>query len=185
MLKVITLFTFKKIFERSKIELSSTAKMLYINCMIHHFDELDEQESNSHAFVIYEGEVDVKRYMKTFAELQKAGLVRIENNGILFENHWGQYIDRSALKKSAIHVNTIAFFEEELFQNNTLFEYCVRNSKITREALDGYITKFVQEQQALNKVYSDFNDVSRHFYFWFQKQKPTASTGSSSKILGM
>lgn len=185
MLKVITLFTFKKIFERSKIELSSTAKMLYINCMIHHFDELDEQESNSHAFVIYEGEVDVKRYMKTFAELQKAGLVHIENNGILFENHWGQYIDRSALKKSAIPVNTIAFFEEELFQNNTLFEYCVRNSKITREALDGYITKFVQEQQALNKVYSDFNDVSRHFYFWFQKQKPTASTGSSSKILGM
>lgn len=185
MLKVITLFTFKKIFERSKIELSSTAKMLYINCMIHHFDELDEQESNSHAFVIYEGEVDVKRYMKTFAELQKAGLVHIENNGILFENHWGQYIDRSALKKSAIPVNTIAFFEEELFQNNTLFEYCVRNSKVTREALDNYIAKFVQEQQALNKVYSDFNDVSRHFYFWFQKQKPTASTGSSSKILGM
>lgn len=185
MLKVITLFTFKKIFERSKIELSSTAKMLYINCMIHHFEELDEQESNSHAFVIYEGEIDVKRYMKTFAELQKAGLVQIQNNGILFENHWGQYIDRSALKKSAIPVNTIAFFEEELFENNTLFEYCVRDSKVTREALDSYITKFVQEQQALNKVYSDFNDVSRHFYFWFQKQKPTASTGSSSKILGM
>jgi hypothetical protein len=152
MLKLISLWTFKKIFERSKIELSSTAKMLYINCMVHHFDELDEQESNSHAFKIYDGEMDLKKYMKTFAELEKAGLVKIENNGVIFENHWGQFIDRSALKKPLAPVNTIAYFEVELFQNNTLFEYCARTNKVTREVLDGYITKFIQEQKALNKV---------------------------------
>ena len=188
MLKLISLWTFKKIFERSKIELSSTAKMLYINCMVHHFEELDEQETNSHAFKIYDGEMDFKKYIKTFAELEKAGLVKIESNGVIFENHWGQFIDRSALTKINAPINTISHFETELYNNNRLFEHCSKTFILNREKLDGYIVKFIDEQQALNKIYHDFNDVSRHFYFWLQKQLPTnpqPSKGSSSTILGM
>lgn len=185
MLKLISLWTFKKIFERSKITLSSSAKMLYINCMIHHFEELDERESNSHAFKIYEGEIEMGKYMKSFSELQRAGLVQIEDNGVIFENHWGQFIDRSALIKSLHPTNTIAYHEQELLSSQTLFEYVSRTNRITKESYEQLLKKFIEEQKALNKVYADYNDVSRHFFFWIQKQKPTTSQGSSTKILGM
>lgn len=188
MLKVFTLHTFKMIFEGLDNELSSYAKMLYINCLIHHFENLELSEKNSHAFKIYKTEMDFNKSIKGFIELEKSGLISIEDSHIVFNNFWGQYIDRSALinpfKEDAF--NSVARFKKEILESELTREYILMKYRIPYENYASLVNKFVDQQVALNKTYSDLHEVTKHFYYWVGKNKNNLDgKGKSTTILGM
>ena len=188
MLKIFTLYTFKMIFEGLEDDLSSYAKMVYINCLIHHFEDLELSEKNSHAFKIYKTEMEFDKSIKGFIELEKSGLISIEDSHIVFHNNWGQHIDRSALinpfKEEPF--NSVARFKKEILESQTTRDYVLMKYKIQQENYPTLVNKFVDQQVALNKTYSDLHEVTKHFYYWVGKNKNnTDGRGKSTTILGM
>ena len=105
MLTVINLYTIDKIFEEAESKITPLAKMLYINCIIHHFRDKKPTVASAVAFDLFMNDIpDYKRYEKLFEELHKGGLVIIGDTRVSFPNLWGKHIDRSMLELSLIHI---------------------------------------------------------------------------------
>ena len=54
MLKVINLYVLDRIFSDIESKISPKSKMLYINCLMHHFKEKSATVSNAVAFEMFE-----------------------------------------------------------------------------------------------------------------------------------
>lgn len=177
------------IFSNCEKELSSYAQMLYINCLIYQFDGLEISEKNSHAFKIYETELKVGSIRgKGFIELEKAGLISIEENHVIFNNTWGQYIDRSALINTRLNDSDKIYekLKKELLKSQSTKDYVLMKYRIEPEKYELLVNDFFAKQIALNKVYADLHDVTKHFYFWVGKNKNNfEGRGKSTTILGM
>ncbi len=188
MLKLFTLYTFKMIFGGLENELSNYSKMVYISCLINHFEELELSEKNAHSFRIWKFEMEFDKSIKGFIELEKAGIVSIEPDHVVFHNTWGQHIDRSALSnpfKEAPY-NSVARFKKEILESETTRDYVLMKYKIQSDIYPTLVNKFVDQQVALNKTYSDLHEVTKHFYYWVGKNKNnTDGRGKSTTILGM
>ena len=194
MLQLINLWTLTKIFEAAQFDLMSKTQMVYLNCLINHFKELNPTQKNAEAFSIFKAEFDYKSFEKNFIELHKSGLVQIEPDKIVFINLWGQHIDRSKLLENEqeyagqIPYNSIDSYEPRLKESNQFLEMCQRKTKLSKEAVLKYLDAFLDEQKALSKTYIDFRACSSHFYYLLVKNK-AENDGSpkigSNKILGM
>jgi FkbM family methyltransferase len=69
----------------SKVKLSAKSQMIYINCLIHHFKDLEPAEGNSVAFSLFEEDFgDYSKFKANIQELHKAGLVMITSSNITF-----------------------------------------------------------------------------------------------------
>lgn len=192
MLKLINLWTLNQIFERAKTPLSGTCKMIYINCLMHYFDKLEASFENSVAFEIFDSELDYEKFEKHFVELHKAGFVIIKEKSIFFENHWGQFIDRSKLtltgteQKAHFHQNTIFSYEENLCNSEELRVHISRKYKLKEPQYKVLLNDFLEEQKGISRNYNDYKDVSSHFFYWCGKRTHNLpEKGKSSQILGM
>jgi hypothetical protein len=191
MLKLISLWTLTKIFERSKIPLSGMCKMVYINCLMYHFEKLEATTENSVSFDIFDTELDYEKFEKYFVELHKAGLVIIKEKSIYFENHWGQFIDRTQLEKpNGQYVNamfnTVQYYQEQLKNSNELQSHIRKHHKLTDAQYQENLSAFIEEQGAIGKTYNDYKDVSSHFYYWVGKKKSNQpAKAKSTQILGL
>lgn len=191
MLKLISLWTLNKIFERSKIPLSSMCKMVYINCLMYYFEKLEATKENAVAFDIFDSELDYEKFEKHFVELHKAGLVIIKEKSIYFENHWGQFIDRTQLEKHNSQyinamLNTINYYEKQLKSSSELRVHIQKNHKLTEAQYEQNLSLFINEQSAIGRTYNDYKDVSAHLFYWTAKKKiHKSSLAKSDKILGI
>jgi hypothetical protein len=181
MLKLISLWTLNKIFDRAKIQIGGMAKMLYINCLMHHFQKLEGTLENSVAFEIFDSELDYDKYEKYFVELHKAGLVDIRQHSIYFENHWVNFIDISQLS------NSIHSFKDRLINSIDLRNHILKNHKLEESQFQYFLKNFIDEQIAIGKTYNDYKDVSSHLFYWIGKRKksPNNQKPKSNSILGM
>ena len=191
MLKLISLWTLTKIFETSKIPLSGMCKMVYINCLMYHFEKLEATTENAVAFDIFDVELDYEKFEKHFVELHKAGLVIIKEKSIYFENHWGQHIDRAQLESpigkyvNAVF-NTIKHYENQLNSSTELRAHICKHHKLTDAQYDQNLQVFIEEQNAIGKTYNDYKEVSSHLFYWTAKRKTTkVSSAKSNTILGL
>jgi hypothetical protein len=192
MLQLISLWTLNKIFERAKTPLGANCKMIYINCLMYHFEKLDAIKENSVAFEIFDTELDYEKFEKHFVELHKAGLVIIKEKSIFFENHWGQFIDRTKLISNPDgYVNTMSqismiTYSEQLKNSIELQAHIRKNHKLTVEKYEELLLLFIDEQTAIGKTYNDYKDVASHFFYWVGKKRTNNPEKSKSKsILGM
>lgn len=187
MLKIFTLYTFKMIFEGLENDLSNYAKMVYMNCLIYHFEHLDLSEKNAHAFKIYKSEMDFDKSLKGFIELEKAGLIAIEEKHVNFHNAWGKHIDRNALIHSfQSPLNSAEAYKSQLLQSQTTKDFLGMKYKVSHEKYNVLVNEFIDHQTAVNKIYSDLHDVTKHFYYWVGKNHNNFNgTGKSTTILGM
>jgi hypothetical protein len=187
------------IFEEADEKLSPRAKMLYINCIMHHFRNKEATVVNSVAFDMFEEDFgDFSKYRVPMQELHKAGLIEIGANKIAFHNKWGQYIDRTKLEKvSAEHYvagfsfNGIEHYEKDLKSNQSIIELAQMKYKISKENIIQLTDVFIKEQKAFDKKYSSFADCAKHFSYWLPnqiKQTPKEASKqviSKGKILGI
>lgn len=191
MLKLISLWTLNKIFERAKTPVGGMAKMIYINCLMYHFDKLEATTQNAMAFEIFDTELDYEKFEKHFVELHKAGLVIIKEKSIYFENHWGQFIDRSLLdtpENGYVNdvINGIKSFQEQLINSVDLRNHVMKHHKLSESQYKENLVWFIEEQTAIGKTYVDYKDISQHFFYWVGKKKTNQPTKpKSTQILGL
>ena len=199
MLKVINLYVIDRIFSDSDSKISPKAKMLYINCLTHHFKEKSATVSNAIAFEMFEEDFgDFSRFRVPMQELHRAGLIEIGVNKIAFHNTWGKYIDRTQLEKvnaveyvAGFSFNGIEHFKSDLIANNSIIELASMKYGLKKEDIPKLMELFITEQKTFDKKYSGFSDCIKHFTYWLPNnikklstQTPT-TVKSKGKILGL
>ena len=196
MLNVITLNTINKIFtESASNKLSTNAKMLYINCLTHHFKDKKATIINAVAFDIFKSDIPkYDKYKKVFEELHKAELVIIREDAIAFINAWGKYIDKSLLEKVNVDTYVAGFsfqgvnsFIEEMRKNISLHELCAMKHKISMRQVEALLDMFQKEQFSIEKKYCGYSDCAKHFINWIPNNSskvPQENVKSKNKLLG-
>jgi len=192
MLKLITLHTIDRIFQGVSSPLGAMEKMLYLNCLVHHFRPLEATESNAVAFDIAKSEIpNFVSYERQFLELEKAGLVEVLPFTIHFINHWGATIDRTQLGKSKsgflgdLPVENAEQLKKELLENDYMYEMLAMKHRLNRNEYNKLIDMFIAEQMAVSKKYYNMNDCLKHLMFWIPLQKNRMPNEKKSiKILG-
>lgn len=195
MLTIINLHTISKIFsEDVSGALSPMAKMIYINCLMHHFKDKPATVSSIHAFEIFEEDMDYQKFRKYFQELHKAGLVSIGQNSIVFHNVWGRHIDHSRLGKvsaeayvGGFNIKPAAEYKQELLESENMVELAAMKHRIGKSQVQKMIEVFIKEQSTLEKKYTSFSDCISHFNHWLSKnleKVPKDVVRSSNKLLG-
>jgi hypothetical protein len=159
MLKLINLFVIKSIFDKHKV--SPLSQMIYINCLTHHFKDLDATEENSMAFELFESDFEYEKYKLNFQELHKAKLIVLDNRIIRFNNTWGTFIDRTMLTKKEAKKDIYKCLDGQEF----LELVCMKN-KVNMDAVKVLIGKFIKEQIALGKNHYNESDCRKHFLYW-------------------
>jgi hypothetical protein len=196
MLSIITLETIDKIFsERFECKVQPMSKILYINCLMGHFKNLEANEKNAIAFELFYS--DIKGYetwKNNFTELHKAKATTLTPQFIIFNNLWGRYIDRSSFneKGTAIYesqLKTADHFKQELLGNQTMFEVTGMKHKLSKESMVQLIDLFVKEQEAISTKYENASECTRHFIYWARSNGSKLQTmpdvvKSTGKILG-
>ncbi len=181
MLKLINLYVIEQIFLQSKYNISSWAKMFYINCLLFRFRGLDATKENTYGFHLEKEDFPhYEKNEKYIIELQLAGFVDINDSVITFNNLWGPHIDRSQLLdpeiqeeiqesdffriRSKIYRYKISTFVTENFQS-FIESWCMKNSDVAlhdildRMDLEYCSYEFEDENHVRNSFKSTYNKI--------------------------
>ena len=192
MLKLINLFVLDKIFEEH-LPLPASVKMIYINCLMKHFKDLEATEKNAMGFSISKSTFDYKAFENHFDCLRTSGLVSIHEDEIMFKNAWGQLIDRSQLgretkeQRFSFNADDLA---EQLYSNERIKELCQMKYKMNPEEVNVKMILFVKTQQIAEERYLNAGKFSSHFIYWLASQtrdfnnSQNTTQQKKSKLLG-
>jgi hypothetical protein len=190
MLKLISLYTINSIFNLdSLIILSAKAKIAYIQCLTYHFEDLEPKIVNLQGFELNKRVINQKSLVY-FQELDKAGLVKLNDNTITFINHWHKYIDKSQLEKVKAHeylglmdYKKAIDYQEELLNNQTFSELLQMEFKIDKDKVVYLVNRFFNEQNAVEQSYANYQSASRHCLSWIRKEMKNSSGGIINKTV--
>jgi hypothetical protein len=189
MLKVVTLYTINEIFKEYAPK-GANARMIYISCLIQHFESLEPSEKNAMQFEMKMTDCKYKKFAASYFALAEVGLITLLDDHILFNNAWGQHIDRLALTKSSDPedtLNGVLNWEDELKRGSRMKDHIRRTFKLSEIQYDKLLEQFISEQAASKRVYTSESDVLSHFQNWakYNVDKPAAEKViSAGKRLG-
>lgn len=184
MLKLFSLHTLNSIFNQdSLISLSAKAKIAYIQCLTYHFEDLEPKIVNLQSFELHKCVVNQKSIVY-FQELEKAGLVIINESTITFINHWHKYIDKSQLEKVKAHeylglmdYKKANDYKDELLKSDSFSELLQMEFKIDKDKVVYLVNRFFNEQNAVEQSYANYQSASRHCLSWIRKEMKNNSGG--------
>jgi len=193
MLKVINLYVIDQIFQGSDKKLSANEQMLYINILMHHFREKESTEVNAVQFEYFYEAIAFDRFSASFHGLHQAGLVDVRSDRVVFNNLWGQHIDRTLLDQpdenydGEGHFHFAQRFRDEIEGSRSMLEHCAMRYRIDKAKYLELVGLFVGEQTAILKKYSNYSDCVGHFSKWVKYNVATAESKtvkSTGKRLG-
>ena len=184
MLKLFSLHTLNSIFNQdSLISLSAKAKIAYIQCLTYHFEDLEPKIINLQSFELHKRVVNQKSIVY-FQELEKAGLVIINESTITFINHWHKYIDKSQLEKVKAHeylglmdYKKANDYKDELLKSDSFSELLQMEFKIDKDKVVYLLNRFFNEQNAIEQSYANYQSASRHCLSWIRKEMKNSIGG--------
>lgn len=184
MLKHISLHTINSIFNLDSLfSLSAKAKVAYLQCLTYHFEDLEPKMVNLQSFELQKRIVNQKSIVY-FQELEKAGLVKINENTITFINHWHKYIDKSSFEKVKAHeylglmdYKKANDYKDELLNSDSFSELLQMEFKIDRQKVVYLLNRFFNEQNAIEQSYPNYQSASRHCLSWIRKEMKNTSGG--------
>jgi hypothetical protein len=193
MIDLITLNVVDQIFNSCE-KVKPLSKLLYINCLTKKFKDLDASAENATSFEF--SKTEIPKYLKwetNFIDLKLAGLVTITIESVVFNNTWGQLIDRSkfgGLQVGISHMTPALNLENDLVNNTSMIDVVGMKNKLNKNQVLSLIKIFVLEQDATQSMYRDLGDCSKHFIYWvntnIDKIEIVQDTAKSkSKILGL
>ena len=190
MLKLFSLHTLNSIFNQdSLISLSAKAKIAYIQCLTYHFEDLEPKIVNLQSFELHKRVVNQKSIVY-FQELEKAGLVIINESTITFINHWHKYIDKSQLEKVKAHeylglmdYKKANDYKDELLKSDSFSELLQMEFKIDKDKVVYLVNRFFNEQNAVEQSYANYQSASRHCLSWIRKEMKNNSGGIINKTV--
>lgn len=191
MLNSFTFFTINEIFNKeAKHKLTASERMLYINCLMHHFKDKEPKLENLNEFELFIDKIpSFKKFKPSFVNLEKANLVWILDDRVMFKNVWSPYISISKmLNKTVEHKTYLAEdFTDEMYNSHELFDLCGMKHKVTKAQTNKLLQIFFAEQATVKQRYNDEGACRKHFVYWIasNKDKTTQETvKSTGKILG-
>jgi len=193
MIDLITLNVVNQIFNSCE-KVKPLSKLLYINCLTKKFKDLDATADNATSFEFLKNEIPkYNKWQTNFMELQIAGLVTVTNDAVVFNNTWGQLIDRTKFGGIQVGISTMNSalkFEQDLMNNTSMLDVIGMKNKLNKNQILSLIKIFVLEQDATQSMYRDLGDCSKHFIYWvntnIDKIEIVQDTAKSkSKILGL
>lgn len=199
MLEIITLQVLRNIFDiECTSRMSAMSRMVYINSLIWHFEDKEANHANLKGFDISRLKIkNYSKFSKNYEEMQKCGLVIINEKSITFMDVWSKYIDKKRLDRispeefvAMSNLKKIDQFEKELIGNKGLFELSRMKYKLTEAQVSKLVEIFIKEQKTTEKLYSGASDCIRHCTNWIgtnhEKLKTAISTPKSGgRILGL
>lgn len=190
-LKHINLFVIDEIFKNeAKTKISVYSKMLYINCLTHHFTNKEAYITNLSEFEINKTSIpNLVNYIDLFNELVDARLVVHKYDSYLFLNVWTKYMDISRMNNDVFMAKsfTCLDFNDQMYNSHQLIELCAMKNKIAKQQVIKLMKLFFDEQSALQTKYPNEQECKKHFLYWiaYNKDKVSSeSVKSTSKILG-
>lgn len=193
MLDLITLQVVEDIFAPT-INTSPMAKSLYINCLIKHFKDKEAVEENAQQFIFMTADIpNYKKFYPLFTELHQAQLVKINHGHIIFQNKWGELIDRTKLLNGNLgksNGGSVLDYAEALMQNTSMIDVVGMKNKLSRNQVLKMVDIFLLEQDATQTSYKDLGELSKHFIYWVNLNKDKVQMEnevikSKGKILGL
>jgi hypothetical protein len=189
--KHISLYVIDEIFSKeAKTSLSVYAKMLYINCITHHFKDKEPYITNLNEFSLPKSSLNNQtKFNALFSELEQAGLIKINFDTILFFNHWTKYMDISRMSNDVFIPKSYSCldFNDQMYNAHQLIELCAMKNKIAKSQVIKLMKMFFDEQIALETKYPNEQECKKHFLYWvaYNKDKVSNETvKSGAKILG-
>lgn len=190
-LKHINLFVIDEIFKKeAKAKISVHSKMLYINCLTHHFTNKEAYITNLSEFELNKTSIpNLVNYIDLFNELVDARLVVHKYDSYLFLNVWTKYMDISRMNNDVFMAKsfTCLDFNDQMYNAHQLIELCAMKNKIGKAQVIKLMKLFFDEQSALQTKYPNEQECKKHFLYWiaYNKDKVSSeSVKSTSKILG-
>jgi len=190
-LKHINLFVIDEIFKKeASAKISVHSKMLYINCLTHHFTNKESYITNLSEFEINKTSIpNLVNYIDLFNELVDARLVVHKYDSYLFLNVWTKYMDISRMNNDVFMAKsfTCLDFNDQMYNAHQLIELCAMKNKIAKQQVIKLMKLFFDEQAALETKYPNEQECKKHFLYWIAYNKDKVSSESfksTSKILG-
>lgn len=193
MLDLITLQVIEDIFD-STSKVQSLSKSLYINCLVKHFKNKDATMDNAMGFTFKVSDIpNYQKFHNNFQDLHNAGIINLSSKEVIFENKWGQLIDRSkldTLHEGSGKMKRALEYEDDLRNNTSMIDVICMKNKMSKSQVMSLIKIFILEQDATQTMHKDSGEVSKHFIYWvstnIDKIELTNETvKSKSKILGL
>ena len=177
------------IFKECDFKLSHTSMQLYQNILQYHFSDKEELISNLNSFRLESNQIpNFKKFKNHFYELQKANLVEIKDDYIIFKNVWQKHLNLARMTK-IVNNNTLANeYMDIMFDSQQLIEAVAMKLKIKKEDVHQLLKMFFSEQQGIGKTYTSEIECRKHFIYWsqFNQSKIVKNTVvSKAKILGI
>lgn len=189
MLTVLDLNTIDQIFTTEATDkLKAASKMLYINCLMHHFRDKQPTFSDSHSFELTYSEAQYEKFKARYDDLKASGLITYHDHFIRFENKWNEYIDHNRFDRQLDNnINSAEDYRNILKQKENGLSIVGSRNRLPIEKVKQLVDIFIDEQAAVDKTYKDENDCFKHFMYWTQNNKQlvtSSSASSTAKILG-
>lgn len=177
MIKLFNLLVIHNIFTyevKQSARLTRSSQMVYINCLAHHFKDLEPNVINSMGFELsFEDNPKLKNFLPEFQILENAGLVNVYLNGVGFKRVWANYIDNRYLETippinyiGAMELQQNNDIKKQLLENEQLVELCAMKYKVAKDLYPKMVDLFLTEQIAFGKKYVSISDCIKHFSFW-------------------
>lgn len=175
------------------------AQICYIRCLIHHFEDFDDQSENHGSFQLRFAQMNNPQGSKKyFKELERAGLVSITDKYVEFLPVWHRHIDRQRLDRPnpmlmpGFDSKPAREYAEQLKGNQYLKELIAMRYRYSKEKADIVVNKlideFVIEQSAKNKLYRSGSEATSHCIGWIGRKLPVPpidqSKGTGTTLLG-
>jgi len=189
--KHINLHVLEEIFSKeAKVKPNVYARMLYINCITHHFKNKEPYITNLSEFTLLKDSIpNLLNYIHLFTELVKANLIKEQKDSYLFLNVWTKHMDISRMNNDVFMSKsfTCLDFNDQMFNAHQLIELCAMKNKIGKAQVIKLMQLFISEQSALETKYPNEQECKKHFLYWISYNKDKVSNEtvkSQAKILG-
>lgn len=191
--KLLSLHVVDEIFIKdAQIKLGVATKMLYINCITHHFKNVEPTLPNLNDFHLVKAAIpNHHKFQKEFDQLCKSGLVVDHTITYKFVSHWIKYVELSRLnllKEESAQRIDLSKYESEFYNSEQLIELVCMKTNLNKSQVRSLVKQFISEQAITDKSYSNIGDAKRHFIYWALNNKDKIQTEnivkSKGKILG-
>jgi hypothetical protein len=160
-----------------------------MQCLTYHFEDLEPKIVNLQGFDLHKRVINQKSIVY-FQELEKAGLVKLNETTITFVNHWHKYIDKSQLEKVKPHeylglmdYKLANDFKNDIINSGSFCELIQMEYKIDKDKVVYLINRFFNEQNTHEQSYPNYQSASRHCLSWIKKELKNNQGGVITKTI--
>jgi len=186
---ILSIKIMANIFKESNFKLSHSSMQLYQNILHYHFCDKEEKIISLLEFNLKHTQIpNYEKFEKRFLELQNANLIKINKSTILFKNVWQIHLNLARMLAPINYNKSATEYFEVMKDSQQLIEIVAMKLKVKKEEVVQLLNTFIDEQNAIVKLYPNETECRKHFIYWsqFNQSKITKNQViSNAKILGI